>query len=153
VKDAGEPCAGEPHARFDGRGLETEHYCVTAPVPDPTTLPSSFTPSRFPRASGLRCPKCTCFPSAASAGRWLCSTVSHTALIAKAYALQVLELVEQATPATPETILTLSIMADAMGVTLEDLANEADTDLDRLSRQGVSRLARVAGERMAAAHG
>ena len=25
VKDVGEPCAGEPHARFDGRELETEH--------------------------------------------------------------------------------------------------------------------------------
>jgi hypothetical protein len=25
VKDVGEPCAREPHARFDGRALETEH--------------------------------------------------------------------------------------------------------------------------------
>jgi hypothetical protein len=25
VNDVGEPCAGEPHARFDGRGLKTEH--------------------------------------------------------------------------------------------------------------------------------
>ena len=24
VKNVGEPCAGEPHARFDGEGLETE---------------------------------------------------------------------------------------------------------------------------------
>ena len=24
VNDVGEPCAGEPHARFEGRGLETE---------------------------------------------------------------------------------------------------------------------------------
>jgi hypothetical protein len=24
VNDVGEPCAGEPHARFDGRGLETK---------------------------------------------------------------------------------------------------------------------------------
>ena len=23
VKDVGEPCAGEPHARFEGEGLET----------------------------------------------------------------------------------------------------------------------------------
>ena len=38
MKDVGEPCAGEPHARFDGRGLETERSCVTAPVPDPTNL-------------------------------------------------------------------------------------------------------------------
>jgi hypothetical protein len=34
----GEPCAGEPHAPFDGRGLETERYGVTALAPDPTTL-------------------------------------------------------------------------------------------------------------------
>jgi hypothetical protein len=25
VKNVGKPCAGEPHARFDGRGLETDH--------------------------------------------------------------------------------------------------------------------------------
>jgi hypothetical protein len=30
VNDVGEPCAGEPHARFDGRELETEHILVTA---------------------------------------------------------------------------------------------------------------------------
>src|SRR6478735_7695095 len=37
VNDVGEPCAGEPHARFDGRGLETggKRY-RTAPAPDPT---------------------------------------------------------------------------------------------------------------------
>ena len=38
MKDVGEPCAGEPHARFDGRGLETERDRVTAPAPDPTIL-------------------------------------------------------------------------------------------------------------------
>jgi transposase len=38
VKGVGEPCAGEPHARFDGRGLETERISVTAPAPDPTIL-------------------------------------------------------------------------------------------------------------------
>ena len=62
VNDVGEPCAGEPHARFDGRELETESCTrakvgrknahretgtgtvaddlqpgdATAPVPDPT---------------------------------------------------------------------------------------------------------------------
>jgi hypothetical protein len=37
VNDVGEPCAGEPHARFDGRGLETGgKRCRTAPAPDPT---------------------------------------------------------------------------------------------------------------------
>jgi hypothetical protein len=30
VNDVGEPCAGEPHARFDGRELETEY---TGPRP------------------------------------------------------------------------------------------------------------------------
>src|SRR5690349_7898677 len=36
VKNVGKPCAGEPHARFDGRGLETEPQpAETAPVPDP----------------------------------------------------------------------------------------------------------------------
>src|SRR6476620_11219332 len=30
--------ARQPHARFDGRGLETERYGVTAPAPDPTNL-------------------------------------------------------------------------------------------------------------------
>jgi hypothetical protein len=59
VKNIGKPCAGEPHARFDGRGLETEatpatiyaktgrgetparsaktyrRTLVTAPAPDP----------------------------------------------------------------------------------------------------------------------
>ena len=25
MKNVGKPCAGEPHARFDGRELETEH--------------------------------------------------------------------------------------------------------------------------------
>ena len=39
VKGVGEPCAGEPHARFDGRGLETGRF-VTAPVPDPSNLGS-----------------------------------------------------------------------------------------------------------------
>src|SRR5947209_7063325 len=63
VKNVGEPCAGEPHARIDGRELETEHAnqwppgwhtrpgnrrntgpgsyqsaTATAPAPDPTIL-------------------------------------------------------------------------------------------------------------------
>src|SRR5665647_503026 len=42
---AGEPCAGEPHARFDGRGLETERVSVTAPAPDPSIL--QFRPARL----------------------------------------------------------------------------------------------------------
>ena len=41
MKGVGEPCAGKPHARFDGRGLETERFGVTAPAPDPTNLTSS----------------------------------------------------------------------------------------------------------------
>ena len=33
VNNVGEPCAGEPHARFDGRGLETEHDFVSPRQP------------------------------------------------------------------------------------------------------------------------
>jgi hypothetical protein len=64
VKNVGKPCAGEPHARFDGRGLETEAIpamveakaargetpagalrptaepLATAPAPDPPRLRS-----------------------------------------------------------------------------------------------------------------
>jgi hypothetical protein len=43
VKDVGEPGAGEPHARIDGRGLETERHGVTAPALDPTILPDVAT--------------------------------------------------------------------------------------------------------------
>src|SRR5205085_8640535 len=35
VKDVGEPCAGEPHARFDGRGLETDHHGCHRASPRP----------------------------------------------------------------------------------------------------------------------
>jgi hypothetical protein len=38
VKGVGEPCAGEPHARFDGRGLETERTASPRQLP---TQPSS----------------------------------------------------------------------------------------------------------------
>jgi hypothetical protein len=30
VNDVGKPCAGEPHARFDGRELETDQRSATA---------------------------------------------------------------------------------------------------------------------------
>ena len=43
VKNVGKPCAGEPHARFDGRGLETGPLpAETAPVPDPPHLPGDL---------------------------------------------------------------------------------------------------------------
>jgi hypothetical protein len=35
VNDVGEPCAGEPHARFDGRALETEQPGEASAVPRP----------------------------------------------------------------------------------------------------------------------
>ena len=35
MKNVGKPCAGEPHARFDGRGLETGRQRGTAQVPEP----------------------------------------------------------------------------------------------------------------------
>ena len=48
VNDVGEPCAGEPHARFDGRGLETERY-TASPRQSPTLHPAGFG-----RCDGLR---------------------------------------------------------------------------------------------------
>ena len=50
MKGVGEPCAGEPHARFDGRGLETERYGVTAPAPDPTNLLQDAVDANTPNA-------------------------------------------------------------------------------------------------------
>ncbi len=47
MKGVGEPCAGQPHARFDGRGLETERTSVTAPAPDPTNLQAERTRGRL----------------------------------------------------------------------------------------------------------
>jgi hypothetical protein len=35
VNGVGEPCAGEPHARFDGRGLETEHLAMVTAAKRP----------------------------------------------------------------------------------------------------------------------
>jgi hypothetical protein len=37
VKDVGEPCAGEPHARFDGEGLETEQELPRQPLTQPSS--------------------------------------------------------------------------------------------------------------------
>jgi hypothetical protein len=65
VKGVGEPCAGEPHARFDGRELETEQATAAdqgssretaGPEPGPTyglsprQLPTRPT-SRYERAA------------------------------------------------------------------------------------------------------
>ena len=36
VKNVGKPCAGEPHARFDGRGLETGRYQRNRASPRPS---------------------------------------------------------------------------------------------------------------------
>src|ERR1700739_1380750 len=41
VKNVGEPCAGKPHARFDGEGLETEPP-ATAPAPHPTSTHGGY---------------------------------------------------------------------------------------------------------------
>ncbi|URM98894.1 reverse transcriptase domain-containing protein [Actinomadura madurae] len=70
VKNVGKPCAGEPHARFDGRGLET-FPCGTAPVPGPrtsrsrsdrgpyTSAPPTASPARRPagRSASRRPPR------------------------------------------------------------------------------------------------
>jgi hypothetical protein len=51
MKDLGKPGAGELHARFDERGLETEHGLGTAA---PATTCVEGTPSVFPvQDSGL----------------------------------------------------------------------------------------------------
>ncbi len=39
VNDVGEPCAGKPHARFDGRELETEHLDMVTAVGQPDGEP------------------------------------------------------------------------------------------------------------------
>jgi hypothetical protein len=39
VNDVGEPCAGEPHARFDGRELETERLVRATEVGQPDGKP------------------------------------------------------------------------------------------------------------------
>ena len=75
MKDLGKPCAGEPHARFDERGLETEYGLGTAapatrtrgqrrtyrPPRQPPTLPrpgavnsAIVTKTRAPDSSALR---------------------------------------------------------------------------------------------------
>jgi hypothetical protein len=41
VKDAGEPCAGKPHARFDGRRLETEPRSPRQPPTQPQPIARS----------------------------------------------------------------------------------------------------------------
>ena len=54
VKNVGEPCAGEPHARFDGRELETECISVTAPAPDPTILRARADEWIYPKKDRVR---------------------------------------------------------------------------------------------------
>lgn len=36
VKNVGKPCAGKPHARFDGRGLETDRTMRNRASPRPS---------------------------------------------------------------------------------------------------------------------
>ncbi len=65
VKNVGKPCAGEPHARFDGRGLETEAIRprlkrkLPAGNPGrsarPTAEPFATAPAPDPPSSGLGC--------------------------------------------------------------------------------------------------
>jgi hypothetical protein len=49
VNSVGEPCAGEPHARFDGRDWKRTVPHETAPVPDPPTCLTRWVPARWPR--------------------------------------------------------------------------------------------------------
>jgi len=41
VNGVGKPCAREPHARFDGRGLETERLATVTGVAQPTGKPAA----------------------------------------------------------------------------------------------------------------
>src|SRR6266567_1195806 len=47
VKNVGEPCAGKPHARFDGEGLETE------PRPPRQSLTLRYPTSKTPTSSDV----------------------------------------------------------------------------------------------------
>jgi hypothetical protein len=58
MKDLGKPGAGEPHARFDERGLETEHGLGTAaPAVNAWTAPdlsaTAPAPDSTPTSGGL----------------------------------------------------------------------------------------------------
>src|SRR5215207_9355912 len=59
VNDVGEPCAGEPHARFDGRGLETEARNLTTVtgVAQPTGKPAEHRPRPYRRRSHRASPR------------------------------------------------------------------------------------------------
>ena len=57
MKNVGKPCAGEPHARFDGRGLETEAIpakveakaaCGETPAGAPDLQPNHSPPRQPP---------------------------------------------------------------------------------------------------------
>jgi hypothetical protein len=54
VKDVGEPCAGEPHARFDGEGLETEQELPRQPLTQPTSLAAAPRDTAWPDATAGR---------------------------------------------------------------------------------------------------
>ena len=51
VNDVGEPCAGEPHARFEGRGLETEPLAMVTAKGQPTGKPAATRPQDLPPAT------------------------------------------------------------------------------------------------------
>ncbi len=53
VNDVGEPCAGEPHARFDRGPLATLTHGETEPAPDGKPTGLSPPTSRPSQASGL----------------------------------------------------------------------------------------------------
>ena len=60
MKDLGKPCAGEPHARFDERGLETEYGLGTAAPATRTrgqrrTYRPPRQPPTLPRTGSRRC--------------------------------------------------------------------------------------------------
>jgi group II intron reverse transcriptase/maturase len=61
VNGVGKPCAGEPHARFDGRELETRHHRPRPPQWD--NLPGNRRNIRLRDLQPARCPRASSRPS------------------------------------------------------------------------------------------
>ena len=67
VKNVGKPCAGEPHARFDGRGLETEAIPATVEAKAARGNPRQERPDLQPNQSPPRQP-----PTLLDRDHWCC---------------------------------------------------------------------------------
>ena len=65
VNDVGEPCAGEPHARFDGRVLETEHLDKVTAAGQPDGKPPA---RRLPDLHPDKCHRASARPYSSRVG-------------------------------------------------------------------------------------